>query len=73
MVIAHSLIEELGPRRTSTVLALLETPDLSLAPQDAEALRAFTARLAEQFGPQHAAVRQLQAAAPEASDCPEPD
>ena len=44
------MIEELGSRRTSTFLALLETPDLSLAPQDRAALGMFIDRLAEQFG-----------------------
>ncbi len=73
MVIAYSLIEELGSRRTSTFLALLETPDLSLAPQDRAVLASFIDRLAEQFGTEHAAVRQLRAVAPGSADeCPEP-
>lgn len=67
------MIEELGSRRTSTFLALLETPDLSLAPQDRAALSSFIDRLAQQFGPEHVAVRQLRAVAPVSTDeCPEP-
>ena len=73
MVIAHSLIEELGPRRTGTLLALLEMPDLGLAPRDAEALASFIERVALHYGEDHLVVRQLQAAAPPAADCPEPD
>ena len=65
------MIEELGSRRTSTFLALLETPDLSLAPQDRAALGMFIDRLAEQFGPEHAAVKQLQEVAPARVDCPD--
>lgn len=71
MVVAHSLLEELGSRRTSTFLVLLETPELELAPQDRAALSDFIDRLAEQFGPEHAAVKQLQEVAPAKVDCPD--
>lgn len=70
MVIAHSLIEELGPRRTTSFLVLLEHPELELPPSDQEALERFTERLAEQFGPECRAVRQLRSALRDRGPCP---
>ena len=71
MIIAHSLIEELGDGRTRTFLALLECPDLELAHADWEALDRFVTRLSEQLGPDCRAVSQLRSPMKEPQPCPE--
>ena len=71
MIIAHSLIEELGDRRTRTFLALLECPDLELAHADREALDRFVTRLSEQLGADCMAVSQLRSFRKDSPPCPE--
>ena len=72
MLIAHSLIEELGSRRATTFLAGLEMPDLQLAPHDRQALTRFLERVAEHYGPEHETIVQLRRLNPDRSDgCPE--
>lgn len=71
LVIAHSLIEELGDRRTKTFLALLECPELELAPADREAYGRFVQRLSEQFGPDCQVVTQLESVDRANPSCPE--
>lgn len=70
MVIAHSLVEELGSRRTNSILVLLEHPELELAPSDQEALERFIERLSEQYGPENGAVRQLRSVLRDRGPCP---
>ena len=71
VVIARSLIDELGDRRTKTLLALLEYPEFELAPADRQAYARFVMRLSEQLGPDSRAVEQLRFLAEEQSLCPE--
>lgn len=70
LVIAHSLIEELGPRRTDTMLALLEFPDLPLSRSDQEAFTQFLGKLQDQFGDTHDVLSQLRAVIEEQGPCP---
>ena len=71
MIIAHSLVEELGARRTNTILAMLENPELELAPADQAAFRRFLERLADNYGQEAPEVRQLLAIRPDKPECPE--
>ncbi len=72
MVIAHSLLEELGERRTTFILAMLENPELELAPSDKAAFSRFLQRLEDHYGRDMPACRQLRVISGDAAECPEP-
>ena len=71
LVIAHSLIASLGERRVNAILAMLENPELLLADSDRYAFERFLDRLADHYGPDMPALRQLSVLRRSVADCPE--
>lgn len=71
MIIAHTLIEELGSRRAEAFLALLEQPHPPLSQVDSDALQRFIARVEEQFGNGSQVAEQFRRLSPPEGDgCP---